>query len=227
MQIDPKTREGARNLMKRALERPLATIGCLAAFAMVVLLACLVALGMRDTSVVVERSEADAAPADVGSAASVSVPDGEPAGIFVDVAGAVVAPGLVELEDGARVDDALEMAGGLASDADTSGINRAAKLTDGQKVYVPRVGEAVADTSQAGEGAASSADPAAPNQGLISINTASEAELDALPGVGPSTAKAIVEDRERNGAFSTLEDLMRVSGIGEKKFEKMRGSICL
>lgn len=63
--------------------------------------------------------------------------------------------------------------------------------------------------------------------GPVNINRASESDLDALPGVGPSTARAIVEDRDANGPFSTIEDLMRVSGIGEKKFEKLKSSICV
>lgn len=72
-----------------------------------------------------------------------------------------------------------------------------------------------------------SAQGAAASDGPVNINRASESDLDALPGVGPSTARAIVEDRDANGPFSTIEDLMRVSGIGEKKFEKLKSSICV
>jgi len=72
-----------------------------------------------------------------------------------------------------------------------------------------------------------SAQGAATADGSVNINRASESDLDALPGVGPSTARAIVEDRDANGPFSTIEDLMRVSGIGEKKFEKLKSSICV
>lgn len=72
-----------------------------------------------------------------------------------------------------------------------------------------------------------SAQGAATADGPVNINRASESDLDALPGVGPSTAHAIVEDRDANGPFSTIEDLMRVSGIGEKKFEKLKSSICV
>ena len=148
--------------------------------------------------------------------------------IVVDVAGAVASPGVVELKDGARVADALGAAGGLAEDADLTSVNRAARLTDGQRVYVPRVGEQLApvegdgSAGAAGEGAQSTATGQA-----VNINTAGLAELDALPGVGPATAQAIIDDREANGPFTAPEDLMRVSGIGEKKFEKLKSSICV
>lgn len=141
--------------------------------------------------------------------------------IIVDVSGAVVDPKVIELEDGARVQDAIDAAGGLAADAEVAGVNRAAKLVDGQQVYIPCVGEQ--EPLGAGGGAAG----ASGGSVLVNINVATVEELDALPGVGPSTAQAIIEDREANGAFSTPEDLMRVSGIGEKKFEKLKASICV
>ena len=141
---------------------------------------------------------------------------------------AVGAPSLVTLQADSRVGDAIEAAGGFAADADAARVNRAAKLQDGQQVYVPRVGE----TGGGGPGAVvpdigASAQGAATADGPVDINRASESDLDALPGVGPSTARAIVEDRDANGPFSTIEDLMRVSGIGEKKFEKLKSSICV
>ena len=148
--------------------------------------------------------------------------------VVVDVAGAVVAPNVVELADGDRVDDAINACGGLAEDADISALNRASVLTDGQKIYVPRQGEqaVAADTTAAAGGGASSS--AATSSGeLVNINTATAEELDTLPGVGPSTAAAIIEDRTQNGVFATAEDLMRVSGIGEKKFANMKSSICV
>lgn len=148
--------------------------------------------------------------------------------IVVDVAGAVASPGVVELKDGARVADALDAAGGLAEDADLTSVNRAARLTDGQRVYVPRVGEQVAPVEGDGSGgvAADGAQSTATGQ-AVNINDADLAELDALPGVGPATAQAIIDDREANGPFTAPEDLMRVSGIGEKKFEKLKSSICV
>ena len=139
--------------------------------------------------------------------------------VIVHVDGAVGAPGVYELKAGARVGEAVDAAGGLADDADTSTLNLAAEVADGEKVYVPHEGE---PAPAEGDGSASggSASP-------VNINTAGVEELDELPGVGEATARAIVEDRETNGPFSTPEDLMRVSGIGEKKFAKLEGSICV
>lgn len=157
---------------------------------------------------------------------------GEPAAqVVVDVAGAVARPGVVTLDDGARVEDALAAAGGVIDGADLRGVNRAARLSDGQRVYVPLDGEATPAISDPFGGAGSGLDAGggsaldAPQ--LVNINSAGADELDALPGVGPSTARAIVEDREANGPFAMPEDLMRVSGIGEKKFAKLKSSICV
>lgn len=152
----------------------------------------------------------------------------EPNAIVVHVDGAVASPGVYELAIASpRVRDAVDAAGGLAQGADTSSMNLALPLGDGQKVHVPFEGEAAgaeADSSggDAVVGSASSSMPL-----LININSATAEELDSLPGVGPSTAAAIVEDRDANGPFSSVEDLMRVSGIGEKKFAKLRDHICV
>ena len=145
--------------------------------------------------------------------------------VVVDVSGAVASPRVVELAEGSRVEDAIAAAGGLADDADTASLNRAAKLADGQKVHVPREGEAAqpAASAPAADAAGGPADGTSP----VNINTAGAEELDSLPGVGPSTASAIIEDREANGPFASIEDIMRVSGIGEKKFEKLKSSICV
>lgn len=127
-------------------------------------------------------------------------------------------------------------AGGLAEDADTTRINLAASLSDGQKVYVPRQGEETPeDVAQDAGGAEDAATGAAggavgaagdsAGSGTVDINTADATELQRLPGVGEATAAAIVEDRTRNGPFASPEDIMRVSGIGEKKFERMRAMI--
>lgn len=156
-----------------------------------------------------------------------------PETIVVDVTGAVMAPRVVELPAGSRVNDAIEAAGGLAADADATRINRAAALSDGQQVYVPRVGEdvevAVSPASPVSPGFSGSGDSGGtPQEGsLVNINTAGVDELDTLPGVGPSTAQAIIDEREANGPFASAEDIMRVSGIGEKKFEKLEGLICV
>lgn len=181
-------------------------------------------------------SDADtttAADGDDGEADAVAS-DSAPV-IYVDVAGAVAAPAVVVLPEGARVQDAIDAAGGLAADADLAAVNRAAVVTDGTKVVVPRIGEAapaaaVGDAGAAATGATAASTPAAADSsasGLVNINAASADELDALPGVGPATAAAIIEDRTQNGLFTTPEDLMRVSGIGEKKFARIEGLICV
>lgn len=149
----------------------------------------------------------------------------------VHVDGAVAVPGVYSVAgEPPRINDAVELAGGLLPDADTSTINLAQPLVDGQKVHVPYVGEEVRPDVQAAEALDGSADAGATDTGTadasrVNVNTATAEELQRLPGVGEATAASIVDDRERNGPFSSAEDLMRVSGIGEKKFDKMRGMI--
>lgn len=159
--------------------------------------------------------------------------------VVVHVDGAVRAPGVYELHSTTpRVDDAVRAAGGLAEDADTTSINLASIVSDGQKIHVPAEGEEVTaqeqDAGTAGAvatggatGTTGATGTQAQDAGKVNINTADETQLQQLPGVGEATAKAIVEDRQNNGAFSTPEDLMRVSGIGEKKFERMRSMVCV
>lgn len=141
----------------------------------------------------------------------------------VHVDGAVAHPGVYTLTgDIVRVRDAVDAAGGLLEDANTDGINLASPLVDGSKVHIPQAAEPSEGTdAQAGEPSSSSLAT------LVNINTADEAALDTLPGVGASTASAIVKDREQSGPFTSVEDIMRVSGIGEKKFEKIRDLICV
>jgi len=159
--------------------------------------------------------------------------------LVVHVDGAVARPGVVEVSGSSpRLRDAIEAAGGLAEGADTGSLNLAEKVSDGQKVHVPTVEEAqaAAAAAAAGSAGASGAGAAAGSgsgggpssaSGLVNINSATASELQTLSGVGESTANAIVRDREQNGPFSSVDDLMRVSGIGEKKLAKIRGSICV
>ena len=143
------------------------------------------------------------------------------------VDGAVASPGVYELSgDVLRVNDAVLAAGGLLEDADTTSMNLAAELVDGQKVLVP-VRQPEAEAGEAGASGAASASAASSGSALVNINLATADQLQALSGVGEATARAIVEDREVHGPFSSIEDLMRVSGIGQKKFEKLRGQICV
>ena len=147
-------------------------------------------------------------------AASVTTTTAAPAPVVVHVAGAVVEPGVRQLPPGSRVVDAIEASGGLAPDADADRINLAAELVDGSQVYVPRVGEAVPQ-SAASAGGESSAGP-------IDLNTADAAQLETLPGVGPATAAAIIDHRERHGPFTSVDDLLDVRGIGEAKLAVLR-----
>ena len=148
-----------------------------------------------------------------GPAASSATPSGV---LVVHAAGAVVHPGIYRVAGGSRVDDLLAAAGGLAPDADADRINLAAPLTDGERVYVPRVGQAV--PADAGGDASTSS-----RAGPVDLNTATAADLDALPGVGPATAQAIVAERTRRGGrFTSVDDLLDVRGIGPAKLDELR-----
>lgn len=138
-----------------------------------------------------------------------------PTEVVVHVAGAVVAPGVHRLPPGSRVVDAVDASGGLAADADAGAVNLAALLVDGAQVCVPRVGEApppVAASGASGEDAS----------GPIDLNTADADLLDTLPGIGPATAAAIIDHRERHGPFASVEGLLEVRGIGEAKLADLR-----
>ena len=148
--------------------------------------------------------------------------------VYVDVDGAVASPGVYRLKDGARVAQAIDAAGGLALEADVTGLNRASKVVDGQKIHVPTVGEQQASIAEAGvDGGASASSGVSGTTGLVNINTASAAELQTLSGIGPSMAQSIIDERTKNGAFASVDDLMRVSGIGEKKLAKIKDCICV
>jgi len=149
--------------------------------------------------------------------------------LVVHVAGEVRHPGVYHLAAGARVVDAVESAGGLLGNAAGDALNLARQVTDGEQIVVPSTDAVANGTAQAGSvpapvGSAGSA----PQAGApVNINTADEAALDTLPGVGPSTAQKIIADREQNGAFASPEDLGRVSGIGPKRLESLKDLICV
>jgi competence protein ComEA len=161
------------------------------------------------------------APVPVDAALPVVEPDAvttttEPLGpVVVHVAGAVGRPGVQRLPPGSRVIDAVDAAGGLLPEADAGRVNLAAELVDGTQVYVPVVGEALPAAAEGG--------PQAPEGGgLVDLNLADLEALDALPGIGPATATAIIEHRERNGPFASVEGLLEVNGIGEAKLAQLR-----
>jgi competence protein ComEA len=166
-----------------------------------------------------EGDGAEVAAPEISVATDAPTPD-----LVVHVAGAVERPGVYDLPVGARVADALDAAGGPTQDAAPDAINLARLLADGEQIYLPTSDEVAAGTvagpaAATGTGGAS-ASPA--GGAVVNINSATAAELETLPGVGPSTAQKIVDDREKNGPFSVPDDLMRVPGIGPKKFEAMR-----
>lgn len=148
----------------------------------------------------------------VGTAAE--QPGGEaPSAICVYVCGAVKCPGVVELPEGSRVNDALEAAGGFAEDASRDHVNLAARVADGEKLFFPTCEEAASAAEEKSE------------DGLININTASAEELCALPGIGASRAADIIRYREREGAFETCEDIMKVTGIKTSVYDKIKDRI--
>lgn len=156
-----------------------------------------------------------------GGAAAVSstiAPGPAAAEVVVHVSGAVVHEGLVHVSPGSRVADAIAAAGGAGAGADLRRINLAAKLVDGQQVAVPKVGEPALPVAEGAGAATASPSAAAP----LDINSATAAQLEALPGIGPSLAGAIVAERERTGGFRSVEDLRRVRGIGDARFAQLR-----
>lgn len=147
----------------------------------------------------------------------------EPKTIQVYVSGAVKNPGVYTLKEGDRVYQSVEMAGGALPDAELKNCNMAALLQDGQQLVVPLPGEVPVQSS--GTAAAGQAGSAA--GGKININTAAPAELDSLEGIGPALAQRIVEYRQAHGAFQKIDDLKKVSGIGDKKFQVIKDRICV
>jgi len=144
--------------------------------------------------------------------------------IMVDIAGAVANPAVVELPEGSRIFEAIEKAGGLTKEADLRGTNQAEILTDGQKVYIPTVQEL--KESQSGAPSLNFTDQSGTSQSKrININTADSETLQQLTGVGPATAEKIINYRNENGKFKSIEDIKNVSGIGDKTFEKFRDKI--
>lgn len=137
----------------------------------------------------------------------------EPAVVYVHVSGAVASPGLYRLGDGARLIDAVSAAGGLMDDADPAAVNLARKLTDGEQVHLPVVGEEPAPSERA--------------DGRVNINTADAAALESLPRIGPALAERILAWRHENGPFTSIDDLLAVSGIGEKLLATLRERVTL
>ena len=143
--------------------------------------------------------------------------------VVVHAAGAVRSPGVYRVAAGARVAEVVEAAGGPLDDSELDRLNLAAPVADGQQVYVPRRGEAAPPGAAPGSGAVPG--PRGPSSGAggrVDLNTATAEQLDTLPGVGPATAQAILDERERRGRFATVEELLDVRGIGDAKLDALR-----
>ena len=143
--------------------------------------------------------------------------DTHPEEIVVHISGQVHNPGIVKLEPGARVIDAVNAAGGLKKDADLDKINLARKLQDEEKIYIPKIGEDISENISYFQNPAGGSNK-------ININTCTKEELMSLPGIGDVLADRIIQYREKT-PFKKIEDLMNVSGIGEKKFESIKDMI--
>ena len=140
--------------------------------------------------------------------------------IAIHMTGCVKNPGIIELEDGARIDDAIQLAGGLTEEADLTNVNLAYKVEDGQKIYIPSIHdieekEIIQENQEEIFGEEN-------ETGKVNINTAKQTELETLPGIGPTIALRIIEYREENGKFTDIEELKEVEGIGEAKWEQIK-----
>jgi competence protein ComEA len=172
------------------------------------------------------------APTGSGQGGNSGATEAEAAVIFVHVLGAVRRSGLFQLREGARVLDAVAAAGGLTEIADPAGVNLARRVADGEQLYVPALGEAQPGAPPSGAGAASGGqargarDTAAGGGpgtgGKVNLNSAGVADLEVLPRIGPAMAQRIIDYREANGRFTSVDELRNVTGIGERTFEGLK-----
>lgn len=150
--------------------------------------------------------------------------------IIVYICGAVKESKVITLLENSRISDAIDAVGGLTDDADLTNINLAYILEDGEKIYIPKKGEepqneASTASSNVQSSSYSNYSATSTKSNKININKATQTELETIPGIGPSTALKIIEYREQNGKFSSIEDIKNVSGIGDAKYEKMKDYI--
>ena len=140
--------------------------------------------------------------------------------IAIHMTGCVKNPGIIELKEGERIDDAIQLAGGLTEEADLTNVNLAYKVEDGQKIYIPSIHdieekEIIQENQEEIFGKEN-------ETGKVNINTAKQTELETLPGIGPTIALRIIEYRKENGEFTDIEELKEVEGIGEAKWEQIK-----
>jgi competence protein ComEA len=149
--------------------------------------------------------------------------------IWVDVAGAVRRPGLYQLARGSRVAAAIERAGGVRARAELAAVNQAAKLADGQQILVPERGAAPIAAAVAGAAATGAGAAGVGRLGgagaRVSLGSATQAQLEQLDGIGPALAGRIVAYRDAHGGFRSVDELQEVAGIGDKRFQALRGSV--
>lgn len=138
--------------------------------------------------------------------------------IKVYVTGAVNNPGVIELEEGSRIQDAIEGVGGITNEANIKNINLAYEVSDGEKIYIPNLSE------DSDENIEDSSNQKNQNE-KVNINKATVSELTNVPGIGASTAEKIIAYRDKNGKFKTIEDIKNVSGIGQNKYENIKDHI--
>lgn len=149
----------------------------------------------------------------------------EPQYIFVDIKGAVQAPGVYEMASDDRVVDLIDKAQGFNEEADATQINLAQKIEDQMMVYIPKEGEVVEENLLQASPSSDSAASSENQEGVININTANISGLMTLNGIGEKKAQSILDYREENGSFQTIEDIKNISGIGDKSFENIKDSI--
>ena len=191
-------------------------------------LALLGALGLVVAAVVLFAGGDDAAPVVIVAPEPTAIPEQTPPAIRVHVSGAVMSPGVYEVNEGDRVMDAIASAGGVQPNADLASINLAQRVQDEAQYHVPRLGEPTPALTSAPAQRASIPNDIPPPQGgraspsLIDLNTATAQELELLPGIGPVMAGRIITYREANGPFTSLDDVENVPGIGPKTLESIR-----
>ena len=144
--------------------------------------------------------------------------------IKVYVTGEVNSPGVVELEEGARIQDAIEAVGGITPEANIQDVNLAYEVSDGEKIYIPNLMDSTGEVQL--ESGVITGNNSVSN-GKVNINKATAAELTTVPGIGASTAEKIIAYREENGKFKSIEDIQNVTGIGASKYEKLKEYICV
>lgn len=152
-----------------------------------------------------------------------------PASIIIDVKGAVQKPGVYHVKTGERIVDVISRAGGFAEKADQSNVNLAMRVEDEMVIYIPTIGEEASNgetniTTVTG-GGGSVAAAGSGNGDTVNLNKADVTQLQTLPGIGPAKAAAIIDHRDTNGPFKSIEGLKDVTGIGEKTFEKLKDKI--